>query len=292
MWATPPRLPLALLSAVVLLGTGTAFALRDTGKAAFQFAIIGDRTGGAVPGVYEEVLREVDADHPDFILSVGDTIEGGSDLTLEAEWLKAMQLLLPYQRYQMFFTPGNHDVWSLSSALAYGKYTKRPLHYGFDYQQAHFTVLDNSRGDNLSATEYAFLQSDLEQHQSQAVKFVVMHRPSWIYYVVLANPNFGLQQLAKRYGVKYVIAGHIHEMLHYELEGVTYLSIASSGGHLRADKAYDKGWFFQHTMVYVQGDAVRFRIAEVAPPLGLSRVTALSDWGPTGLVPPNGSNKN
>jgi len=291
MWATRSRLPCTLLALLILVSAVSTAALQNASKTDFQFAILGDRTGGAVHGVYEEVLRETDADHPDFAISVGDTIEGGNDATVEAEWQQAMQLLRPYQQYQIFFTPGNHDVWSLSSALAYRKYTKRPLHYSFDYGQAHFTVLDNSRGENLSVGEYCFLQTDLEQHQNQALKFVIMHRPSWIYYVALSNPNFGLQQLAKKYGVKYVIAGHIHEMLHYELEGVTYLSIASSGGHLRADKAYDKGWFFQHTMVYVKGDAVRFQFDEVSPPFGRARTTTLSDWGPTGLIAAGNSGK-
>ena len=60
---------------------------------------------------------------------------------------------------------------------------------------------------------------------------------------MLGNPAFPLHQLAARYGAKYVIAGHIHQMLHFELDGITYLSMASSGGHLRESKTYERGWF-------------------------------------------------
>ena len=134
---------------------------------------------------------------------------------------------------------------------AYEKYTRRPLHYSFDYQQAHFTILDNSRSDELPAAEFSYLQKDLELHKNQPVKFIVSHRPSWILNAVLGNPGFPLHQLAKRYGVKYVIAGHIHQMLHFEVEGVTYLSMPSAGGHLRLEKQYDKGWFFAHTLVSI-----------------------------------------
>jgi hypothetical protein len=31
--------------------------------------------------------------------------------------------------------------------------------------------------------------------------------------VALQNPNFALHQLARRYGVQYVVAGHIHQTL-------------------------------------------------------------------------------
>jgi hypothetical protein len=84
--------------------------------------------------------------------------------------------------------------------------------------------------------------------------------------------------------VKYVIAGHIHQMLHFELDGITYLSMASSGGHLRENKSYDHGWFFQHTLAKVHGDNVAFEIKELTAPYGKARVTAPSDWGAAGLV--------
>jgi 3',5'-cyclic-AMP phosphodiesterase len=193
-------------------------------------------------------------------------------------------MLAPYRKYRIFFTPGNHDVWSLASAQAFEKYTKHALHYSFDYKQAHFTILDNSRSDALPAEELAYLRNDLETHARQPLKFVFSHRPSWILQVVLSNPQFPFHQLAKQYGVQYVIAGHIHQMLHFELDGITYLSMASSGGHLRNDKAYGKGWFFAHTIVAVHGTSADFAIKEVGPPLGQSRVTKPADWGAAGLV--------
>jgi Icc protein len=249
-----------------------------------RFAILGDRTGGAVPGVYEEAWRETNLDHPDFAVTAGDSIQGGDDLTMDAEWHKMMRMLTPYQRYRIFFTPGNHDIWSAASARAFEKYTKHPPHYSFDYKQAHFTVLDNSRSDEMPAAELAYLEKDLQQHGGQPVKFIFSHRPSWILHVVLGDSNFPLHKLAKRYGVKYVIAGHLHQMLHFELDGITYLSIASSGGHLRDDKAYEKGWFFAHSLVTVNGDAARFEIKELSAPFGKGRVTTAADWGVAGLA--------
>jgi len=92
-------------------------------------------------------------------------------------------------------------------------------------------------------------------------------------------------KLAKKYGVQYVIAGHVHQLLHIDFDGVTYLSVTSSGGHLRASEKYEDGWFFGQTLVDVQDQSVTFQIRELKPPHGQGRVTSLKDWGKFGLLP-------
>jgi UDP-2,3-diacylglucosamine pyrophosphatase LpxH len=223
-------------------------------------------------------------DRPDFVITVGDSIQGGDDLTMDREWQQFSKLLEPYRHFRIFFTPGNHDIWSLASSQAYEKYSKRPPHYSFDYKQAHFVVLDNSRSDQMPAEELAYLKQDLEMHEQQPLKFVFSHRPSWILQTVLSNPQFPLHQIAKQYGVHFMIAGHIHQMLSFDLEGIRYLSMASSGGHLRASKKYEDGWFFAHSLATVKGNSVTLEIKELGPPFGQGRITGPGDWGPAGLT--------
>ncbi len=242
----------------------------------FQFALLGDRTGEAQPGVFQEVWREAASENPAFVLTVGDTIQGGDDHTIDAQWLQVLKTLAPYRRFQLFLTPGNHDVWDAASKSAFEKYAQHPLHYSFDWQAAHFTVLNDSESDNL--------EKDLASHNAQPVKFIISHRPAWLFSVALGDGNFPLHQLALRYGVKYVIAGHLHQMLHFKLDGITYLSMASSGGHLRNDKAYEHGWFFQHTSVTVSRLGASFKIQELSAPYGKARVTSPADWGVAGLM--------
>jgi Icc protein len=273
---------LAAASALIILFARLAWPV-DAGE--FHFALLGDRTGEAQRGVYEEAWREAVAAHPAFVLTVGDSIQGGNDQTLDAEWGQFSQIIASYNRYKLFLTPGNHDVWDAASQRAFEKYSHHPLHYSFDWQNAHFTVLDDSESDDLKPEELSFLESDLRIHNHQPVKFIVSHRPSWLFFAVLRNPSFPLHQLALKYGVKYVIAGHIHQMLHFNLDGVTYLSMASSGGHLRSDKSYEHGWFFQHADVSVSNHAAAFRIEELSAPFGQSRVTTPDDWGAAGLSP-------
>ena len=282
---TTPRMviPISRKIGISILLLAGALAAYNAPSDDFRFAIIGDRTGEAQAGVYEEAWRETTADHPDFVITVGDTIEGEDDLTMDSEWQRVLEMLAPFRKYRTFFTPGNHDVWSIASALAFEKYTRHPLHYSFNYRQAHFVVLDNSRTEQLPAEEMAFLRNDLEMNRKQTVKFVFSHRPSWLLQVVLSNPGFPFQQLVKKYGVQYVIAGHLHQMQHYQLEGITYLSMPSAGGHLRGSKKYEDGWFFAHTLVTVDGQAADFQIKELAAPFGQGRVTAPAAWGPVGL---------
>ncbi len=249
-----------------------------------RFVILGDRTGGHQAGVFEQVLREAAAEKPAFVLTVGDLIEGLVDRNAPGEWEEVSRILLPYKAIPLRLTPGNHDIWSEASAKLFEKHAGRQPHYSFDQGAAHFTVLDNSRTDDLSDAELAFLEADLKAHAGRPVKFIVFHRPSWLLNVALRNPDFALHRLARQYGVRYVIAGHLHQLLHIELDGVEYVSMPSAGGHLRASGEYRDGWFFGFTVVDVDAPAAHFAIHELKAPKGSGRVTALNDWGMLGLA--------
>lgn len=45
---------------------------RDT----FQFAIVGDRTGKARNGVFDDAIHKLNLIKPEFVMSVGDLIQG------------------------------------------------------------------------------------------------------------------------------------------------------------------------------------------------------------------------
>lgn len=279
-------LGLAGAAAILFLTQASSPALfaQSPPAATIRFAIIGDRTGETVPGIYEAVWREVSARKPAFVVGVGDSIQGMDDATAEKEWVDFTHILAPFRKLPFFNTAGNHDVFSEASAKLYAKYSGHPLHYSFDEGPAHFTVLDNSRTDDLQPEELSFLEQDLQAHELQPVKFIVSHRPAWLLNVILRNPDFPVHKLAEKYGVHYVIAGHVHEMMHSTLEGVEYISVPSAGGHLRASEKYEDGWFFGYTIVTISNNSASFEIHELPPPDGEGRVTPLSAWGAIGLV--------
>ena len=71
----------------------------------FHFVVLGDRTGEAQPGVYEEAWKEAAGEHPALIVAVGDTIQGLNDATAAAEWRAVDQILEPYRRIPFYPSP-------------------------------------------------------------------------------------------------------------------------------------------------------------------------------------------
>src|SRR5438477_6968033 len=71
----------------------------------FRFVILGDRTGEAVPGVYEQVWQEAAKEQPAFVITTGDIIEGLHDATAETEW-RAVEGIIGRQRtFPLYPTP-------------------------------------------------------------------------------------------------------------------------------------------------------------------------------------------
>jgi|GEM_PF-426285 len=267
--------------AVLLLGGGIiiARAAAESGNS-FRFSIIGDRTGGATPGVYSQVWREVDQLHPDFVVTVGDTIQRTNDP--RRQWDRLRPLFDRYRHYPIYFTAGNHDVFSEESRVLFEKETGRPTFYSFDHQNAHFTVLDNSRTLDLSDEQLLFLEEDLEEQQDKSPKFIFFHKPFWILPLKLGSGEFPLHRIAKKYGVDYVISGHGHQFMRMERDGIVYLEVGSSGGRMRGVErglGFREGWFYHHVLVSVEGAVVTMTVKELDEPFGKGRTFPAGKWG-------------
>jgi 3',5'-cyclic-AMP phosphodiesterase len=273
-----PRAMAGAGAALAVLAFAVASAWPED-SARFRFVLLGDRTGEAQAGVYERVWREVAAASPEFVVSVGDSIQGTDDATAAAEWREFRRILDPYARIPLYLAAGNHDVWGEPSARLFRQQAGHELHYGFDFRGAHFTVLDNSRSDAWPPGELEWLEADLRAHSGAAPKFVISHRPSWIADAALGDKTGPLHRLAKRYGVCCIVAGHVHQLIHASLDGVEYLALPSAGAHLRLDARYEDGWFFGWTEVEVRGGEAAFRVHKLEGP-----VTPLAAWGRAGLL--------
>ncbi len=248
----------------------------------FRFAIVGDRTGGPVQGVYAQVWREVEGFRPDFVINVGDTIQGTDDETAEAQWKEIRTFLSKFNRFPFYLVPGNHDVWSGRSLKLFEREAGRPLPYSFDYQNAHFVVLDNSRDALFGDDEMRFLDADLARNRERSPKFIFFHDSFWLLFLKAGNRAFPVHTLAKQYGAGYVVSGHGHQLIRMVEEGVTYLEVGSSGARLgeprRPDEGFDAGAFYQHVQVQVKGGQATFTVKEADPPYGRGRSLDLSPW--------------
>jgi len=262
----PRRCLLACLIGAVALVTAQS-QKAGVSQNDFRFSILGDRTGDTQPGVYERIWKEIEASHsgdglhPDFVINVGDTIQGYNDKTAESEW-RALRPLWDRYRHPIYFTPGNHDIWSAASRVIYEQQTKHPAFYGFDYQNAHFTVLDNSQTPDLSPLsdeQMQFLARDLVQNRDRDPKFVFFHKPFWLVPVKFQSSQFPLHKLIRRYGVRYVVSGHGHQYVRAVQDGIVYLEAPSSGGKLKG-QGFEQGWFFGQVLVTVKGSNVDMKV--------------------------------
>ena len=84
----------------------------DNDPAQFHFAIVGDRTGRHRDGVFEKGLAKLNLLRPDFVMSVGDLIEGYTkdEAEIDQEW-DEIQRFTSRLDAPFFYVPGNHDLW-------------------------------------------------------------------------------------------------------------------------------------------------------------------------------------
>jgi predicted phosphodiesterase len=277
-----------LPAAIVILLFGGVIATRAVTepKNDFRFSILGDRTGGAQPEIYGRVWREVDLLHPDFVINVGDTIEGGNDAAASTQWQELRPLWERYSHYPLFFTPGNHDVFSDTSRALYEKETRRPAFYSFNFQDAHFTVLDNSRTNELSDDQIAFLDKDLAANKDRNPKFVFFHKPYWIALLKLGSTDFPLHKIARKHGVEHIISGHGHQFVRIVRDGIAYMEVGSSGGNMKRalemGHGLKEGRFYHHVWGRVKAGKVMLTIKELDGVKGAGRMFRAEDWDENG----------
>jgi len=108
----------------------------------FSFVVMGDRTGGHRPGVFRHAIEQVNWLQPEFVVCVGDLIEGytGDPATLSQQWneLDAMvdRLEMPF-----FYTVGNHD-FSNPVMQEYWRTHLGKDYYAFTYNNVLFVSLN------------------------------------------------------------------------------------------------------------------------------------------------------
>jgi len=147
---------LVLLMGLVV-GYSGSLAIQN-GNCPIRFAVIGDRAGTSIPGIYEQIVKEVQRLKPDFVLTVGDQIEGSNDtIILKQKW-EEIKTLFASLTAPVYITPGNNDIWDSVSLEYYKRYVGPPYH-SFDVKDLHFVILDNSIDD----IDTIFVQKQKEQ---------------------------------------------------------------------------------------------------------------------------------
>jgi len=220
-----------------------------------RFAIIGDRTGSAQTGIYEEIITEVERLKPDFVITVGDMIEGPVSDTIETNrrW-EEYKSLISTLSMPIYFTPGNNDIWDNASLLFYERNIGKP-YYSFDVKKVHFISLDASRyekSSELPKEQLVWLVNDLKKNKKAAYTIVFYHKPFWADEIAAGKPDT-LHTIFKNFGVDAVFNGHVHEYFSGKIDGILYTDVSTSGG---ASDAGPTGLLYHFTWVTVDNKEI------------------------------------
>ena len=107
----------------------------------FTFAMITDLNGGEREGVFSQAVEQLNLFRPEFVVSVGDLIDGGTEDAnqLKKEWdsfdERAAKLKSP-----LFYVGGNHDLTNVEMRKFWSD-RFGPRYYHFLYRDVLFLIL-------------------------------------------------------------------------------------------------------------------------------------------------------
>ena len=200
----------------------------------FQFVVVTDRTGGPRPGIFEKGVEKINLLQPEFVMSVGDLIQGYTTDTIEInrQWDEftgfVKRLEMPF-----FYVPGNHDI---TNPVMERIWKKRigPTHYAFVYKDVLFMALnseDQTRGSgrgSISPPQLEWIRKTLESHGDVKWTFLFMHQPLWAQEADPVN-WFDVEKLLENRNHT-VFVGHRHHYQRFERNNTQYYMLATMGG--------------------------------------------------------------
>jgi predicted phosphodiesterase len=201
----------------------------------FRFAIVSDRTGGHRAQIFSQAVERLNLMQPEFVLSVGDLIEGYTDDKdkLANEW-KEFQTYVSQLQMPFFYVAGNHDVSKVGEKTWKEKFGRR--YYHFIYKNVLFLVLcaddPNARLGRIGDEQLAYIKKTLEDNRGVHWTIVALHRPLW---TEESKENNGWPKCEELLADRpyTVFCGHIHTYQKFVRQGRNYYQLATTGGASR-----------------------------------------------------------
>ena len=200
----------------------------------FQFAIVTDRTGGHRPGIFLDGVHKLNLLQPEFVMSVGDLIEGYTEdeVEIDRQWNEfdgfIDELEMPF-----FYVAGNHDY---TNPVMARKWEERlgTSYYHFIYKDVLFLAINSERavasgGKNtfVDDAQYEYVKKTLEENAGVRWTLVFMHKPMWIHDNTGKWPEIEALLKDRKHTV---FAGHHHHFVKYERNNGKYFMLATTGG--------------------------------------------------------------
>jgi predicted phosphodiesterase len=202
----------------------------------FRFAAFGDtRTNHHV---HRAVIEAMAREKIEFVVHTGDMVDRGG---IQSQWDRFFQI----ERPLLIKTPivpaiGNHDMSArryFRHYFMHNRWTKSRRYFVHDWGNLRIVIIDGGIECRDGCAQYVFAERALAEGVRQGKLMAMMlHYPP--YSSGAHGSHEGVQEsiseLARRYGVELVIAGHDHN---YErtkpIDGVTYVVSGSAGAPIR-----------------------------------------------------------
>ncbi len=199
--------------------------------ALIRFAMVSDHAGGPRPGILMEAVKKLNLLQPEFVLSVGDFIEGYEDTEgqLNMQWDNFMKNLAGLEM-PFFFVPGNHDVgkplWSEVYRKRFGV-----EYFHFVYKNVLFLCLSTNDGPEkntgISQEQVDYASRVLSKYPDVHWTLVFQHKPLWNDSKAEGWKKIEALLAGRRCTV---FAGHTHNYLSQEKDGISFITLATTGG--------------------------------------------------------------
>lgn len=209
----------------------------DTSK--LQFAIISDLWGGLRPGIFEDAVDKLELLQPQFVISVGDLIDGKTynPKEINKQWDEFDAAIKPLSM-PFFYVPGNHDIGNAAMEFEWQKRLGSP-YYHFVYKNVLFLSINTEDGGRggIREEQITYFKKVIEENTNVRWTFLFMHRPVW---QGKADKQEGYEKIeAFLKGRNYCLfSGHHHTYLSVSKNGQKHYVLASTGGgsDLRGEK--------------------------------------------------------
>ncbi len=196
----------------------------------FRFLIMSDRTGGERPGIFNEAIDKVNLLQPEFVVSIGDLIDGyTTDAGRAGQQWHEFEAMIARLEMPFFRLAGNHDI---SNPFLHDEWVRRygQPYYHFLYRDVLFLCLntEDPPPGGIGEAQAEYFRAVLEQHGDTARWiFVFMHRPFWDY-----GNQQGYERIATLLdGRRFTLfSGHHHYYYKTEIDGNIHMVLGTTGG--------------------------------------------------------------
>jgi hypothetical protein len=201
----------------------------------FKFVVVSDRTGGHREKVFSKAVEQINLLQPEFVLSVGDLIEGyTTDQEKASQQWREFQSFTSRLRMPFFYVPGNHDLANPYLDKVWQERFGRRF-YHFVYKDVLFLILcteDPPNSGMMSAEQVEYVRKTLLEVPNPRWTVVALHRPVWTQKDLAKNGWLEIEKALA--GRPYtVFAGHIHRYQKFVRQGMNYYQLATTGGSSR-----------------------------------------------------------